>query len=298
MTSATRLILIATLLFSLGSALFAQETTTAAATTATSEVTTTAPNTDTIEAGDTVPKPAGPVLPMELRESFTALLRQHPYELSSILVLDPALMHNEEFMAGYPEVARFIAAHPEIPRNPRFYLASFRNEQQQQNGGGAILEPLMAFFGFALFAYGITWLIRTFIEQKRWTRLSRQQSEVHNKILDRFGTSTELLEYVRSEAGTKFLESAPIPLHAERQAQNTPMSRIIWTIQIGIVLVAGAIGMMLVGIRYDGDTAAAFFSFGAIGFCVGGGFIASAFVSMLLSKRLGLWQDSEPEQVR
>jgi hypothetical protein len=308
MTHAARLILIVTLMFSLGAAASAQETTTEETTTettpATATVTATADgDTDTIEAGDTVPKPAGPLLPVPLRDSFTELLRQHPYELSSILILDPNLMLNEQFMTGYPEVAKFIAAHPEIPRNPRFYLAEFR-DVETRSSAASIFEPLAAIFGITLFAYGITWLIRTFIEQKRWTRLSRQQSEVHNKILDRFGTSAELLDYVRSEAGSKFLESAPIPLHAERPAQSAPMSKIMWTIQAGIVAVAGALGLMLVGLRFEGENASGFFSLGAIAFCVGGGFIVSAFVSLFLSRRLGLWQGpagntlDEPGQVR
>ncbi|HJX29810.1 MAG TPA: hypothetical protein VJ885_18055 [Thermoanaerobaculia bacterium] len=43
---------------------------------------------------------------------------------------------------------------------------------------------------------------------------------MHNKILDRFNTTEQLLEYIRTPAGSKFLESAPIPLHVERPASG------------------------------------------------------------------------------
>ena len=42
----------------------------------------------------------------------------------------------------------------------------------------------------------LAWLIRTLIEQRRWKQLSRTQSDVHNKILDRFNTTEQLLEYI------------------------------------------------------------------------------------------------------
>jgi small-conductance mechanosensitive channel len=161
-----------------------------------------------------------------------------------------------------------------------------------------VFEALIIFATFLLVALALAWLLRTIIEQKRWSRLSRTQSEVHNKILDRFGTSEELLAYVRTPAGTRFLESAPIPLHAERPAQGAPQSapltRVLWSIQIGVVVAVGSLGMLLVSIPFDGEGARALFVLGAIGFCVGVGFVASAAVSLVLSRRLGLWEPPGP----
>jgi hypothetical protein len=227
-----------------------------------------------------------------IRNDFSSVLRQHPPELARILVLDPTLLSNDAFLAGYPKLTRFVAANPEVRRTPGFYLAQFRSEPR----GGAldeVFEALIIFATFLLIALALAWLLRTIIEQKRWSRLSRTQSEVHNKILDRFGTSEELLAYVRTPAGTRFLESAPIPLHADRPQgapQSAPLTRVLWSIQIGVVVAVGALGMLLVSIPFDGDGAQALFVLGAIGFCVGAGFIASAAVSLFLSRRLGLWE--------
>ena len=229
----------------------------------------------------------------EIRSDFSSVLRQHPPELATILALDPTLLSNEAFLTGYPEIARFVAEHPEVRRNPRYYLAGSL-PRPESSSLDDFLEGLAIFATFLLIAVALAWTIRTIVEQKRWSRLSRTQAEVHNKILDRFGSSEELLEYVRTPAGARFLESAPIPLHAERPApsapQSAPLTRVMWSIQIGVVVAVGSLGMLLVSIPFDGEGARALFVFGAIGFCVGAGFVASAAVSLFLSRRLGLWE--------
>jgi hypothetical protein len=278
MTIAIRATVILTLALAIAGDVSGQETT---ATTETAAETSTATTTAVTEKID---NPAS----YETRNLFTALLRRVPPEVTSILVLDPTLLSNETYLAGYPDLAEFLARHPEVRRNPRFYLAEFKVPGQQQGVLDEALEGLAIFFTFFLIALALAWFIRTVIEQKRWNRLSRAQSEVHNKIMDRFGTSQELLEYIRTPAGTKFLEAAPISLHAER-SHSAPLTRIMWSIQLGVVVVALGLGMLLVSIRYEAETSQDLFAMGMIAFSIGAGFIGSALVSILLSKRLGLW---------
>jgi hypothetical protein len=238
----------------------------------------------------------------EVRDQLTRLLEQHPYELWMILKLDPALLTNDAFMSGYPEVQEYVARHPEIPKNPRFYLAQLDSPAQYRNSFDGILELLAVGGGVGLTVVALAWLIRTLIEQKRWKQLSRTQSDVHNKILDRFNTTEQLLEYIRTPAGGKFLESAPIPLHVERSAggkTSTLAARILWSVQIGVVAAIVGLGMMLLSAVFEKDPSQGLFALGAIALCVGAGFIASAAVSFKLSRRLGLWEDSgaPPEAV-
>ncbi len=229
----------------------------------------------------------------EVREQFTRLLQQHPHELWMILKLDPALLTNEAFMSGYPEVQEYVARHPEILRNPRFYLAHFNSPAQERSVLDDIFEMLAIAGGIGLIAVALAWLIRTLIEQRRWKQLSRTQSDVHNKILDRFNTTEQLLEYIRTPAGSKFLESAPIPLHVERPASgrtSTLATRILWSVQIGVVTAIVGLGMLLLSAVFEKDSSQGLFALGAIALCVGVGFIASAAVSLKLSRRLGLWE--------
>lgn len=302
----TRLILILTLLPVLVGRLYAQETTATAADetasgTAREAATTTATTTTTTAATTTAPsseeaaseeeaRPAS----YEVRRQFTSLLQNRIPELVSILTIEPGLLNNEPFVAQYPELAAFIAEHPEMRIRPSFYMAAFA-PPMRSNSLDQVFEPLLIMTTISLIAFALAWLVRAVIEQKRWTKLSRTQSEVHNKILDRFGTTAELLEYIRTPAGTKFLESAPIPLHSEQpvRQQNGSLTRVLWSIQIGVVVAAGGLGMLLVSLRH-GDEGQGLFALGAIALCLGIGFIASAGVSLFLSRRLGLWSEPAP----
>lgn len=307
MTLATRmtLILIVTLMLPLADVALAQETTPAVETVtetetvvASEEATSPAAEEAAAATGEAVVTDPPPQMDRhELRTAFGRLLLNHPRYVATVLVLDPSLLENEQFLARYPQIPEFLDRFPQIREDPAFYLVEFAHRVNPNTSDPLddVLEMFSIVAVFGLIAVALAWIIRTIIEQKRWNRLSRTQVEVHNKILDRFGSSEELLEYVRSPAGTKFLESAPIPLRAEQpQTKNAPLTRIMWSIQIGVVIIAGGLGMLLVSLPLDGEGAQALFALGAIAFCIGGGFIASALVSIIFSRRLGLWEHPAP----
>lgn len=302
MTVATRMILILMLMLAFAGGLSAQETstvaetsgtasTTAAETTSTTATETAAAESTTTNAedGEAAPRPR---TSYEIRSQFTYFLRESlPYELSMILKLDPMLLTNDTFVAGYPELVRFLEKNPEIRRNPRFYLGEIPIPGRSGSVLDDIIESLAVLFGIVLTVAAFAWFVRTIIDQRRWNRLSRTQTEVHNKILDRFGSSEELLQYIKSPAGERFLESAPIPLHSEpAPAQNTPFSRVILSVQIGVIVTAAALGLLLISIRHSNETGQGLFALGAIALSIGLGFIGSAAISMFLSRRLGLWK--------
>lgn len=302
MSLTTKMILILILLLPGIGALSAQETPTTTAPTETTETTdttgTTATSTDapvtdppSTTSTTTVGDPAqSDNYNYELRGMFTRVLQRHPDDLVGALIYQPTLLSNKEFLAEYPELARFVAEHPEVRDNSSFYLSEFADPRDRNSVLEQILEALSIVAVFALIAFALSWLVRTIIEQKRWNRLSRIQTEVHNKILDRFGTSNELLEYVKTPAGSKFLESAPIPLHSEPVRRPAPFTRVIWSIQVGVILAAAAIGLLLVSLRFDGESGRELFALGVIALFLGIGFVGSAAVSIVLSRRLGVWQ--------
>lgn len=312
MTALTRFTLILILMLAVAPGAFAQETqsanpSTAAATETTAPATTPAPEKSAVTAEPAVASDentteGGVPTSYEIRSRFGSLIRNHPPEVASVLAIDPTLLTNEQYMAGYPAINEFVTAHPEIHRNPRFYLSEFQEQRgPQRSGVSEVLEGLTIFSTIGLVVLALAWMVRTIIEQKRWSRLSKTQTEVHNKILDRFGTSEEVLAYVKSPAGSKFLESAPIAVRAAQPVQppvNAPMNRIMWSIQLGAGVAVGAAGMLLLSLRFAGETGEGVFAMGAIAFCVGAGFIASALVSLAFSRRLGLWNGKDaPEQL-
>lgn len=243
--------------------------------------------------------PLGPVEPLDanarysIRNELSTLLRHYSSELGMVLALDPRLLDDRSYLAPYPELRRFLAEHPEIRTNPRFYLGEFTIDEDSHLVDD-LFEGLEIFSVIGLFALSMAWLVRTLVEQKRWNRLSRTQTEVHTRLLERFGSSEELLEYMRTPAGSKFLESAPIPVHDGADTTGAPMSRILWSIQIGVVVAAAALGLLFVSWRLGGDSGEGLFALGVVAFCVGSGFVASALVSWKLSESLGLWNREKP----
>lgn len=56
------------------------------------------------------------------RQQLSDLLRRYPPALGSVLALDPGLLSNQAYLAPYPALTGFLSTHPEIVRNPSFYV--------------------------------------------------------------------------------------------------------------------------------------------------------------------------------
>src|SRR4029079_3383829 len=79
---------------------------------------------------------------------------------------------------------------------------------------------------------GILWLIRTMVEYRRWSRVTKVQTQVHAKLRARFQSNQELLAYIETPAGRRFLESAPIQVESPR-GMSAPPGRLLWSAQAG-----------------------------------------------------------------
>jgi len=216
-------------------------------------------------------------------------LRRHPPSLGRVLALDPSLLGNDPFLEPYPDVKAFVAAHPEIGRNPLFYLGSPEHERREDPTAEMWRNTMQDLTGFLAggMAIGLlVWLIRTLVDYKRWSRMAKVQTEAHTKLLDRFTANEDLLRYIQTPAGSRFLESAPIPLDAGPRSVGAPMGRILWSVQGGVVLIAGGIGLQLIAAHTpDAQPVSAL---GVLAIALGVGFAVSAAISFLLSRRLGL----------
>jgi hypothetical protein len=136
------------------------------------------------------------------------------------------------------------------------------------------------------------WLVKTVIDYRRWNRLSKIQTEVHSKLLERFNSNEDLLAYIQTPPGRRFLESAPIPLEQEPKRMSAPFTRILWSAQAGAVLGLAGAGLMIVSGNATEDVAGVIFGFGVLLVSIGVGFAFSAVLAYLLSRRLGLFESS------
>jgi hypothetical protein len=233
----------------------------------------------------------------EIRQSLDDMLKQYPPSLPRVLRMDPTLMDNPGYLQSYPALAAFLSQHPEVKHNPAYFF------EEYSDGGGrnyvqtpqdrAIQMWRSTIEGFSIAAMiatvvgGLVWLIKTFVEHRRWARMSKVQTEVHTKLLDRFSSNEELLAYIQTPAGRRFLESAPISIDSPR-AISAPLGRILWSAQAGAVLTVLGIGIEIVAQQAIEDVGGPMSALGAVIIALGVGFVVSAVLAYMLSRRFGL----------
>jgi hypothetical protein len=235
------------------------------------------------------------------------LLRLSP-TLTTVVSHDPSLLSNQEYVSrNNPQLAAFLAAHPEVARNPEFYLFSHLKHEDGQpdealekavwpdvyraqnppSSFDRVWSDLVPLLAFACGLVAIFLLARMFIENRRWSRIFKMQSDVHGRLIERFTSNQELAMYMQSEAGRKFLEAAPIPIAFDQQRVPSAVARILTPLQTGIIMVLLGIGLLLLRHTEPGMNTPMLF-FGTVVLMPGIGFIISAGVSWFLASRLGL----------
>jgi hypothetical protein len=235
----------------------------------------------------------------ETREQLRELMQRLPPDLARVVKLDPTLLRNETYLAQYPALAQFLAQHPDVANNARFYFSfidvgtgDWPQPADARTEAVRMVRNMMEWMGaLGFFVAGATlsaWFVRTFIDYRRWLRVSRVQTEVHNKLMERFSGSGDLLAYVQSPAGRRFLESAPIPLDPGPRTLGAPLSRILWSVQAGVVATILGAGFEVVSRRVIEDIGEPMSVFAVLAMALGLGFISSGAVSYILSRRLGL----------
>ena len=128
----------------------------------------------------------------------------------------------------------------------------------------------------------VSFIFWTVFSTIRRLKVARAQADLNAKLLERFASGHELVEYMNSEAGKKFLESALM----EPQRGN-PYSRILASVQAGIILAALGLALFLVG-RQIPEATQGLVAFGTVAVTLGIGFLVSAAASYRLSKSFGL----------
>jgi hypothetical protein len=156
-------------------------------------------------------------------------------------------------------------------------------------------------FVFLVITTALLWILRVVLDNRRWYRVVRVQTDMHTKLLEKFGSSQDMLAYMESDAGKRFLESPAFDIQP-KQSVGIPYARILWSAQVGLVMATVGFGLLMLRghvpvesfdsvtgvMRTTNDADSPLLVFGTIVLTLGIGFLLSAVVSFVLSKRFGL----------
>jgi hypothetical protein len=160
----------------------------------------------------------------------------------------------------------------------------------------AIEESLagLGVFLFFMTALGMaTHIGRSILEHRRWMHATRIQTEAHTKLVDRLSANEELLAYVQSAAGQRFLSAAPVAIDSERAgAGSAPIGRILTSVQAGVVAVFGGAGLWIAKHQVIEEVAQPLHVISILAIALGAGFVLSGLLSYGLSRQLGLLKPS------
>ncbi len=249
--------------------------------------------------GATTPIYQAPVDADTTREQLQELLRQFPPVVGEVLRRDNSLLTHADYIAPYPQLVAFLQQHPEVVRNPTYFFGSYDYAQRRQPMAPEMeaLEGLMgglaAFLAVGMFIGVVAWLVRSVMQHRKWLRQSKVQTEVHVKLMDRLTSNDELMAYVQSPAGRRFLEAAPLPPESDAPRLGAPVGPIIWAVMAGVVLATLGGGFRLAAASVTVDAQPAFAVIGVILLSLGTGFMLASLVAYLVSARLGLFPKAE-----
>jgi hypothetical protein len=243
----------------------------------------------------------------QIRNQLMGIFQQYPPSVREVLQLDPVLMSNANYLALYPKLAAFLSQHPEVAHNPVFFIGlpenyepRSRNEESVGRSISYIIEPLaLASVVIVLFSI-LGWIIKGIMNHRRWLRVSKLQTDMQNKLLERFTSNEEMLAFIQTSAGQRFLESASVAAEPGPRTLSAPVGRILWSIQLGIVILVAGVGLEMVSYKLSNyaDAVTGFQVTGGIVIALGLGFILSALGSFMLSRRLGLMDPSPTPSIK
>ena len=146
------------------------------------------------------------------------------------------------------------------------------NRSQALNIIQGVFAGIAALIVFSTIVGLLVWVIRSVINYRSWLRATKIQTDTHAKLFDRLSSNEELMAYVQSPAGQRFLTSATMTVDVLPRTVGAPIGRILWSMQAGVVV----------------EVAQLLHVIAVLAMAIGVGFIVSAFLAYALSHRLGL----------
>ena len=262
------------------------------------------------------------------QQELISFLAAH-IDIYSELLKQPKLIRDKAYLQRHPQLAAFLKDHPEVaqrssfaevwpvpyemgaeavpflgretlagPCGPALKIQALQYEVERAKAGRSpdesgffrFMDFAGPFLAFVVILGALLWVFKVILENRRWSKVAKVQSEAHSKLLEKFGNSQELIAYMGTDAGKHFLESQPFQLEAQGARPTPyPFGRILFSIQLGMVVLLVGLGLLFVkGHFMDNQDTRACLILGTLASTVGIGFLLSAAASYGLSRHFGL----------
>lgn len=260
------------------------------------------------------------------QQQLISFLAAH-IDIYSELLKQPSLIRDKSYLQRHPELAAFLKEHPEVaqkasfaeawpvpvemgaewipglgretlagPCGPALKIQALQYEVERARSGRypesyglhRFIDDVGPYVVLVTILGALLWVLKVILENRRWGKVAKVQSEVHSKLLEKFGNSQDLLAYMGTEAGKRFLESQPFQLEAEATRPTPyPFGRILLSMQLGVVVLLVGLGLLYLRSHVT-EGAEVCLILGTLASTVGIGFLLSAAASYGLSHHLGL----------
>ena len=142
-------------------------------------------------------------------------------------------------------------------------------------------ESLTMIIVVPTFFLATAWGLKVLVNAMQVRYQLKRHYGVQDKLVDKLGGSSDVVEYLRSDAAQTMLTM----VGPER---TNPYGRVLSALQAGVVLSLLAVGFLVLRGFVEPEAVEAFTVIGVLGLCLGLGFIGSAAAAYLFSKRWGL----------
>jgi len=260
------------------------------------------------------------------QQQLISFLAAH-IDIYSELLKQPNLIRDKAYLRQHPELAAFLKEHPEVAQKPSFAevwpvpvemgaewvsslgektlagpcgpalkIQALQYEVERARSGRfpgqsdftRFMDFAGPFLAFVIILGALLWVFKVILDNRRWGKVAKVQSEVHSKLLEKFGNTQDLLAYMGTEPGKRFLESQPFQLEAPGTRPTPyPVGRILLSVQLGVVVLLVGVGLLFLRGRVS-EGAEGCLILGTLASTVGIGFLLSAAASYGLSQHLGL----------
>jgi hypothetical protein len=131
----------------------------------------------------------------------------------------------------------------------------------------------------------VGWVVWVIANAIRRGHTARAVAELHTRLLDKCTSNQELLSYLESQPGRRFLESTTT-------SGSNPPGRILNAITAGMIASLSGAAMLIARTEehFDWDGRQFLIVFGSVLLAIGVGFLVSAVISYVLCRSWGLFR--------